>query len=121
MTDNAAPPADHPGRASHLNNLRIVLEAQYERTGDTTVLADAVKAGRDAVAATPSGHPHRARHLSNLSVALEEMSQSTGDTAMLGEAVQAGRQAVAATPERLSLRQWQPPVPTSKRTSPLSQ
>ena len=50
------------------------------------MLAEAVQAGRDAVAATPADHPDRARYLSNLGTALQALSERTGDTAALAEA-----------------------------------
>jgi len=62
------------------------------------VLAEAVQADRDAVAATPDGHPERASYLSSLGGILRELSERTGNRSALAEAVQAGRDAVAATP-----------------------
>ena len=81
-----------------MTNLGGALQVLYGRTGDTAVLAEAVQAGRDAVAAAPAGHPNRAVVLSNLGNALRALYGRTGDTAVLAEAVQAGRDAVAATP-----------------------
>lgn len=55
-----------PDRASWVNNLGLMLESRYERTGAVTDLEEAIGMARQAVAATPDDDPDRAASLSNL-------------------------------------------------------
>ena len=89
-----------PDRAACLSNLETALLMLYRRTGDLTVLAETVRAGRAAVAASPDGSPGLASRLNSLGGALRFMFDRTGDPAVLAESVQAARAAVAATAGR---------------------
>lgn len=90
------PAAARGGQLSNLVNALVLL---FERTGDATVLEEAVTMGRAAVAATRSG-PERAGSLSSLATVLDAQFSQTGDLTVLEEAVQAARDAATMTAER---------------------
>jgi hypothetical protein len=92
-------PEDHPGRAAMLSNLGATLRIQFEHSGDSDVLDEAVAASRAAVEALPPDHPDRPGGLSNLGVALRTRYEHAGAGADLDAAIQAGRAAVTITPE----------------------
>ena len=92
-------PDDHPDRAGYLSNLGGALRDLAERTGDTTLLTEAVAISRAAVDDTPDDHPDRAGYLSNLGGALRDLAERTGDTTLLTEAVAISRAAVDDTPD----------------------
>ena len=81
-----------------LTGRAIDLVTAYQRSGELSLLTEAVALFRDVIAATPADYPHRAAYLSNLGAALQKLSERTGDTALMGEAVQVCRDAVAAAP-----------------------
>jgi CHAT domain-containing protein/tetratricopeptide (TPR) repeat protein len=77
----------------------VELRLLFERTGQQTVLEEAVQVGRDAVAATPDDHTNRTVSLTNLGLVLQTLYERTGQQTVLEEAVQVGRDAVAAAPD----------------------
>ncbi len=74
------------------------MHRQFQLTGDTSVLAEQVQAGRSAVEAFPPGHVARAVFLGNLAASLHALSQRTADQQALEETVAVSRAAVAAAP-----------------------
>ncbi|KAH7232458.1 CHAT domain-containing protein [Fusarium solani] len=88
-----------PNWAGRVNNLAVMLQGRYERTGNVADLEEAIDVARQAVAATPDDHPDRAACLSNLGTKLESRYGRTGAMADLEEAIDVARQAVAATPD----------------------
>ncbi|MBF6339366.1 CHAT domain-containing protein [Nocardia abscessus] len=74
-------------RAACAGALVSALRLRFERTGDETDLAEAIRAGRDAVETTPAGHPSRPEHLSNLGTAFHRRFDAFGDPADLDDAI----------------------------------
>ncbi|MGW1670717.1 CHAT domain-containing protein [Streptomyces sp. NPDC002324] len=91
-------PLGHPERALELAHLVATLTGRYLRLNTVADLVEAVRVGREAVAAVPPGTaPHdRAVLLTNLGVALRKTHERTGATADLDEAVEVLRTAVEA-------------------------
>lgn len=54
-------------RAVRLNNLDGVYAEAYGKTGNTERLEEAIRIGRDTLAATPDSHPDKALRHFNLS------------------------------------------------------
>jgi len=84
-------------RVEHLSKLDVSLRELFERTGDATLLTEAVDARREAVAITADDDPDRASQLSSLGKALLTLAEQDDDVALLAEAVQVARQAVVIT------------------------
>ncbi|MGH4010558.1 MAG: CHAT domain-containing protein [Pseudonocardiaceae bacterium] len=78
---------------------------RYRRSGELSVLDEAITAYRRAVAATPPKHPDRGCRLSDLGSALTERFKRTGERWALDTAVNIHQQAVKATPEEHAHRQ----------------
>ncbi len=87
-----------PGDAGNLSSLCLALQTGGDRTGDRATLAEAVRAGREAVARADPDDPDRVGFLSNLGNACLAWFERTGERAELEEAVAAAREAVVATP-----------------------
>ncbi|KAL2195348.1 CHAT domain-containing protein [Corynascus similis CBS 632.67] len=68
-----------------LNNLGVMLQCRYERTGEMADLEEAIEMARQAVESTPHDHPGRAACLHNLGIRLESRYKRTGDMAYLEE------------------------------------
>ncbi|GAA1619975.1 CHAT domain-containing protein [Nocardia ninae] len=83
--------------AATINDRALALYAEFDRTGDVSVLRAMVTMLRDGAAAL-NGHDDEVMALSNLSLAARQLFELTGDVAMLREAVRAGRSAVATMP-----------------------
>ncbi|KAH0563243.1 hypothetical protein GP486_002188 [Trichoglossum hirsutum] len=82
--------------AGRLNNLGVMLESRYERTGKMEDLEEAILIARqavDAVDVTPEDHPDLAGRLNNLGNKLESRYERTGKMEDLEEAIQITQQA----------------------------
>ncbi|MGQ4380273.1 CHAT domain-containing protein [Streptomyces sp. SAS_267] len=95
--------ADHAERdpadcSSALQNLAALLQMKFLRTGLAADLDEAIRVGREAVAATPADDPDRGARLSNLGGSLRTSFERTGALADLDEAIRVGREAVDLTP-----------------------
>jgi tetratricopeptide (TPR) repeat protein len=105
----AAGPSDHPGRAERLGDLALSLVLLFGllRSSDdhkTTVLdedldllEEAVRAGRECVAAAPPDDPNRAGYLTNFGTALMVLFALRRDPSVLEEAIAVARDSVTAT------------------------
>jgi tetratricopeptide (TPR) repeat protein len=90
-------PADHPYRATRLNDLGIALRIRFERSGDPTDLDQAIANAQEAVRTTPADHPNPKR-LNNLGIALRIRFERSGDPTDLDQAVANTQEAVRTTP-----------------------
>jgi len=87
-----------PALASRLSNRAMTLLTEYERTAATAVLDEAVRTGRQAVAAAGSRPERHSKLLSNLSILLARRGESATDEQAardLADAVAACESAVA--------------------------
>ena len=85
-----------PDAGGRRSNLALALRAEFERTGDATVLDQAIQASRDAVNAAPQD----ARLLANLALGLRVRFEHGGDPRDLEEALAHGRRTLdLASPE----------------------
>ncbi len=75
----------------------LKLIEKFRRTGNISLLTEAVALLRAAAANTPNGHARAGIRLNNLSGALQLLSEWTGDIALMIEAAETARRAVAAT------------------------
>src|ERR1700722_14615827 len=92
-------PADHPDRATRLNNRGRALLARFGRTtGSLADLDAALEVLRAALDATPADHPDRRRYLPNLGIGWRTRFERTGAQAELDAAIDVSRAAVDATP-----------------------
>src|SRR5256885_1333848 len=71
-------PDDHPDRGTHLGNLCVCLRLRFAVTGATADLAEAITAGRTAIATTGEHHPNRAFALGQFGAVLVLGSQFLG-------------------------------------------
>src|SRR3984957_3676990 len=76
-------PADHPDRATRLNNRGRALLARFGRTGALADLDAAIEVLRAAVDATPDDPPARPRDLSTLGIVWRPRFERTGAQAEL--------------------------------------
>ncbi|MFD0144858.1 MULTISPECIES: CHAT domain-containing protein [unclassified Streptomyces] len=81
-------------RAVSSSNLGVALVSSGALTADEALLAEGVRAHRDAVAATAPGDHYRAHRLGNLGDALEDLAQIRSDAGLVTEAVDVLREAV---------------------------
>ncbi|KAK3904052.1 CHAT domain-containing protein [Staphylotrichum tortipilum] len=87
-----------PSLIAKLNNLGVMLESRYGRTGAMADLAEAIDVARQAVESTPHDHPNRAASLNNLGTKLTSRYERTGAIADLEEAIDMAKQVVKSTP-----------------------
>jgi tetratricopeptide (TPR) repeat protein len=87
-------------QAGALTNAAMLLWSRYRQSGDPRDLEEAVRVGRDAVAATPDGDPQRAGRRSNLAVALLARFARAGSEKDLNEAIGTLRDAVRDSQEK---------------------
>ena len=71
-----------------LDNFHLNLLKEFERTGSTTALENAVKVLKFAVNITPAGHPLLTNFPANLGLALHRSFEETGSVDDLNEAYQ---------------------------------
>ncbi|WP_416561993.1 hypothetical protein [Nocardia testacea] len=91
-------PSGHPARVGHLTNLKLALDARYERLHDTADHDEAIVIIRSAVALTPFDHPDRASRLANLGISLRARYLPTVASSDIDEAIAAHREALTPTP-----------------------
>ncbi|HVB43176.1 MAG TPA: CHAT domain-containing protein [Streptosporangiaceae bacterium] len=94
----AAAAGDAAERALCLGRLGECLRERFERTGERRWLAEAVEAGREALAACPRQDPARAILLSYLSGSLRILFMETRDLSLVTQAIDYAREAIAITP-----------------------
>ncbi|MEU7034521.1 CHAT domain-containing protein [Streptomyces sp. NPDC046237] len=90
----AAPGNGGHDRAVSCSNLGVALVGLGALTADEELLAEGVRAHRDAVAATAPGDHYRPHRLGNLGDALEDLAQIRSDVGLVREAVEVLREAV---------------------------
>ncbi|MFE7806066.1 CHAT domain-containing protein [Streptomyces sp. NPDC057430] len=90
----AAPRTGGHDRAVSSSNLGVALVSLGALTSDEALLAEGVRAHRDAVAATAPGDHYRAHRLGNLGDALQDLAQIRSDVGLVTEAVEVLREAV---------------------------
>ncbi|MCT4353798.1 CHAT domain-containing protein [Streptomyces sp. Je 1-79] len=93
----AAPPTGGHDRAVACSNLGAALMGLGGLTADEALLAEGVRAHRDAVAATAPGDHYGAHRLGNLGDALDDLAQFRSDVGLAREAVEVLREAVRAS------------------------
>ncbi|MER5597332.1 CHAT domain-containing protein [Streptomyces sp. NPDC002265] len=91
--------ADFGQSPDRLGNLGSILSSRYARGGRRQDLADAVEAGRAAVALSDHGHPGSSLRLAQLSLSLRQLAELDACTGLLDEAVRHAEQAVAVVPD----------------------
>jgi tetratricopeptide (TPR) repeat protein len=91
-------PSDSPCAASRWNDLGLMLDRRYSRSGEMADLQEAIAAARQAVNSTPNEHVHRPGRLNNLSNKLEKRYKQTSEITDLEEAVETARQVVTSAP-----------------------
>lgn len=84
---------DHPDRAEWQNNLCTALLDKHNRTGDVTLLEDAVTIGRQSLVATPTDHHDLARRMKDLGDCLQARYSRLSKLSDLDEAIDLKRQA----------------------------
>ncbi|KAJ7212683.1 CHAT domain-containing protein [Mycena pura] len=92
-------PADHPDKASRLQNLAVFFHDRYQRLGNLQDLEAALQYNQEAVKLTPEDHPDKAHRLQSLAVAFSDRYQTLGKFQDLEAALQYGQEAVKLTPE----------------------
>ncbi len=88
---------DQVARSGHLNHLANLLARLYVIHPSRRLLAGAVSAAREAVAATPPGLPAAASRQAKLAARLADLHAVTGDAEHLHAAVAAARASVDST------------------------
>ncbi|MFI7273867.1 CHAT domain-containing protein [Streptomyces sp. NPDC049879] len=96
LMDSGLPRVQH---AEALTLRGVLLRSRYERDGRPDDLADAVKAGRAAVAVSKAADPRYASHLSSLGNTLYDDFTRTRHVPAIDEAVSLHRRALAALPD----------------------
>ncbi|MFI5590002.1 CHAT domain-containing protein [Amycolatopsis sp. NPDC051758] len=84
--------------AATLGNHALLLQAQFDRTGDQPILDEAIHAARRAVQAAQPRTPLWIACRYNLSVLLRNQFDRTGDLVALGEAIDMVREVLQVTP-----------------------
>ncbi|KAH9212722.1 CHAT domain-containing protein [Leptodontidium sp. 2 PMI_412] len=92
-----AMPDGHFNRIFPLNNLAAMLHLLFQRTHDTTVLADAARICKQIVDETPEDDGAWTGRASNLSVMYEAQYNVTGDTTYLKQSIELMRRVVGVT------------------------
>ncbi|WP_171163555.1 CHAT domain-containing protein [Streptomyces sp. I05A-00742] len=100
-----APAGSASEEAMCRSNLGVQLATLAHRTGDGTLLAEAVDAHRQAVELSPPDDHHLVHRMGNLGDALQNLAEFRSDPALVQEAITVLREAVAAsrpdTPSRV--------------------
>jgi tetratricopeptide (TPR) repeat protein len=91
-------PAGHPRKSERLNNLVSVLLALFERDGDPATLDEAIRTGREAVAAAIRGHAQYSTCLFGLAYGLFRRGELRGTLLDFDEAAVLSGQVAEATP-----------------------
>lgn len=96
--EREAAPED-PERPTRLIHLANALNAQYQMTGDSGLLHQAVAACREAVALTSEGDPELHNHLAVLAQTLQRLSEAEYSPALLDEAITTQQTAIQTMPQ----------------------
>lgn len=81
-----------------LSNLGVALRMAATRSGDTSLMREAVDVGRQSVAASKPGRVPYALHLHGLAASLAGLFGRTGDEATLREAIDVALRSIADIP-----------------------
>ncbi len=88
--------SDGRATAEDFSNLGIALQSRFERTGELADLHEAIRLGKEAVAALPDDAPDRGDYLTNLGGAIYLRFEHNGLLEDLDEAVECQRDAYAS-------------------------
>jgi tetratricopeptide (TPR) repeat protein len=87
-----------PNRADNCINLATSLYERYKEAGDITLLDEAIKLEREALALRPPGDPYRVNICDSLGTSLQARYKHAGDIVLLDEAIELGREGLALQP-----------------------
>jgi tetratricopeptide (TPR) repeat protein len=92
-------PADHPDRAIPCTNLALCLKTRCRRTGDISLLDEAIALEREALNYRSTIYRHdQAVPCVNLAMSLIMRYEHTGDASLLNESIELGKTAVSLSP-----------------------
>jgi tetratricopeptide (TPR) repeat protein len=87
-------------RALACARLASSLHECYQRTGQTSLLDEAITIDQEVLALRPRRHRDRGEACGNLAVSLQHLFERTGDTELLDEAIPLQREALALLPRQ---------------------